>query len=143
MVSFKAKYPSLSDSAVTALRPFVSTCLCESACSTLTAKYSSCISNIKTVLRPALRSIEPQLELGCRRKQSHPSHYINLFAFFIFVCNKLLKCKLVGIGGINSSDGLVVRASGSGAVDLSLIPSRVKSMTLKLVFTASLLDAQH
>ena len=44
---------------------------------------------------------------------------------------------------INSSDGRVVRASGSGAVDLGLIPSRVKPMTLKLVFTASPLDAQH
>ena len=37
----------------------------------------------------------------------------------------------------------MVRAFTSGAVDLSLIPSRVKPMTLKLVFTASLLDAQH
>ena len=39
----------------------------------------------------------------------------------------------------------MVRASASGAVDSSLIPSRVKSMTLKLIglFTASLLDAQH
>ena len=35
------------------------------------------------------------------------------------------------------------RASVSLAVDLGLIPSRVKSMTLKLVFTASLLDVQH
>ena len=43
----------------------------------------------------------------------------------------------------NSSDGRVVRASASGAVDSGLIPSRVKPMTLKLVFTASLLDAQH
>ena len=43
----------------------------------------------------------------------------------------------------NSSDGRVVRASASGAVDLGLIPSRVKSMTLKLVFTAFLLEAQH
>ena len=34
-------------------------------------------------------------------------------------------------------------ASVSGAVDLGLIPIRVKLMTLKLVFTASLLDAQH
>ena len=40
-------------------------------------------------------------------------------------------------------DGLVVRAFASGAVDWSLIPSRVKPVTLKLVFTASLLDAQH
>ena len=35
------------------------------------------------------------------------------------------------------------RASASRAADLGLIPSRVKPMTLKLVFTASLLDAQH
>ena len=35
------------------------------------------------------------------------------------------------------------RASASGAVDLGLISSRVKPMALKLVFTASLLDAQH
>ena len=34
-------------------------------------------------------------------------------------------------------------ASVSCAVDSGLIPSRVKPMTLKLVFTASLLDAQH
>ena len=43
----------------------------------------------------------------------------------------------------NSSDGRVVRAFTSGAVDLGLIPSRVKPMTLKLVLTASLLDAEH
>ena len=35
------------------------------------------------------------------------------------------------------------RASASGAVDSGLIPSRVKPMTLKLVFTASLLDVQY
>ena len=35
------------------------------------------------------------------------------------------------------------RASVSWAVDSSLIPSRVKPMTIKLVFTASLLDTQH
>ena len=43
----------------------------------------------------------------------------------------------------NSSDCPVVTASASGAVYLGLIPSQVKPMTLKLVFTASLLDAQH
>ena len=37
----------------------------------------------------------------------------------------------------------MVSASASGAVDSSLIPSRVKPITLKLVFTASLLNAQH
>ena len=43
----------------------------------------------------------------------------------------------------NSSDGQVVRASALGAVDLGLIPSRVIPMILKLVFIASLFDAQH
>ena len=37
----------------------------------------------------------------------------------------------------------MVRASARGAVDSGLIISRVKPMSLKLVFTASLLDAQH
>ena len=36
-----------------------------------------------------------------------------------------------------SSDGRVVRSSASGAVDFGLIPSRVKSMTLKLVHTTA------
>ena len=43
----------------------------------------------------------------------------------------------------NSSDGGVEGAPNSAGVDSSLIPSRVKPMILKLVFTASLLDAQH
>ena len=37
-----------------------------------------------------------------------------------------------------SSDGQVVRASACGAVDAGFIPSRVKPLTLNLVFTASL-----
>ena len=37
----------------------------------------------------------------------------------------------------------MVRAPASVAVDLGLIPSQVKPMTLKLVFTAPLLNAQH
>ena len=37
----------------------------------------------------------------------------------------------------------MIRASASGAVDLGSIPSRVKPTTFNLVFTASLLDAQH
>ena len=40
-------------------------------------------------------------------------------------------------------DGRVVRASDCGAVDLGLIPSRVKPITLKLVFSAFLFNAQH
>ena len=43
----------------------------------------------------------------------------------------------------NRSDDRVVKASTSGAVYLGLIPNRVKLMTLKLVFTASLMDVQH
>ena len=39
----------------------------------------------------------------------------------------------------NSSDGRVVRASNSGSVDIGLIPSRVKPMTLILAFTISCL----
>ena len=44
---------------------------------------------------------------------------------------------------IYRSDGRVVRASASGAADTGLIPSRVKLMIIKLVFTTSLFDAQH
>ena len=76
-LSVRTEYPSLSDSAVTALLPFVSTYLCESAFSTLTAiktKYRSSLSNIETALRPALTNIEPRLDLLCSRKQSHQSH---------------------------------------------------------------------
>ena len=44
--------------------------------------------------------------------------------------------------GFYSSDGRAIRASAldSGAVNLGLIPSRVRPMTSKLVFTASLLN---
>ena len=37
----------------------------------------------------------------------------------------------------------MIRAFASGAVDLGLIPSRIKPMTLKSVFTASLFDVQR
>ena len=48
------------------------------------------------------------------------------------------------INQFNSSYGRRVdRASASGAVDSGLIPSRVSTNDLKLVFTASLLDPQH
>ena len=58
------------------------------------------------------------------RQSKKSSHYYNVFGFH--------------------SDGRVVRASASGAIDLGLISSRVKPMTLKLVFTAAfLLEAQH
>ena len=45
--------------------------------------------------------------------------------------------------GITAQMAEWYRASVTRAVDSSLISSRVKPMTLKLVFTASLLDAQH
>ena len=47
---------------------------------------------------------------------------------------------------VANSDGQMVGKSihyWSCRVDSGLIPSRVKPMTLKLVFTAFLLDAQH
>ena len=44
---------------------------------------------------------------------------------------------------LNSSDGRMVRASVSGAVDSGLVPSRLKPMALKLILTAFLLDVQH
>ena len=43
----------------------------------------------------------------------------------------------------SSSDGRVRRAIASEVVDLGMIPSPVKSKTQKLVFTASLFDAQR
>ena len=42
----------------------------------------------------------------------------------------------------NNLSGRVVKASAFGAVDLGLISSRVKPMTLKSIFTAFLRDAQ-
>ena len=59
---------------------------------------------------------------------------------FFQTCRIVLHAFLVFV---NSSDGRAVGASVSGAVDLGFISSRVKPMTLKLVFTASLLDVQH
>ena len=44
---------------------------------------------------------------------------------------------------LTKNDYTAVRTSASEAVDSSLIPSRVKPMTLKLVFTAFLLDVLH
>ena len=37
----------------------------------------------------------------------------------------------------------MISTIASGAVDSGLIPSRVKSLTVKLVFTAYLIDTQH
>ena len=43
----------------------------------------------------------------------------------------------------SSSDGRVRRAIASEVVDLGMIPSLMKPKTQKLVFTASLFDAQR
>ena len=57
--------------------------------------------------------------------------------------NNFLKKQLNARAPLNSSDGRAVRTSAFGAVDSGLIPSQIKSMTIKLAFTASLVDAQH
>ena len=44
---------------------------------------------------------------------------------------------------ISNSDGRVVRASASEAVDSGVIPSQGEPVILKLIFTASLLGAQQ
>ena len=50
---------------------------------------------------------------------------------------------LVPYDRVNSSDGRMVRASTSGAVHFGSIRSWAKLVSVKLVFTASLLDAQR
>ena len=69
----KAEYPILSELALAALLPFVTT----SAFSTLTAlkgKHRSRLKNIEFSMRPALSNIKPRFELLCQNKQSQPSH---------------------------------------------------------------------
>ena len=60
----------------------------------LVAKHCFCTSNIETVLRPASTNFEPRLDLVCRRKQSHPSHYINVFVFLFLVLISYLSVSL-------------------------------------------------
>ena len=86
--------------------------------------------------------MSPEMNLWGRRVRN----VILLHQFFLIVGNHVsffTGQNWVLICLFNSSDGRVVRASASVAVDLGLIPSRVKPMTLKLIFTASLLDVQH
>ena len=83
--------------------------------------------------------------------KSYKLHFVffgYILFFLVTVCCFLPNCPtfssfIASVGIDNSSDGRVIRASASGAVDLGLIPSRVKPMALQLVFTASLLDALH
>ena len=58
----------------------------------------------------------------------------------MFFCLIILRLLFMCVRFDNSSDSRVVRASASEAGDSGLIPSWVKPMSLKLVFTASLLD---
>ena len=62
----------------------------------------------------------------------HPSFFKFIVSSFKFYKHR---------PSFNSSDGRVLRASASGIVDSGLNPSRVKPMTVKLLFTAFLLDA--
>ena len=76
-LAVKPEFPTLSALAMAVLLPFVTTYLCESAFSTLTAlkaKHRSSIKNIETFMRPALTNIQPRFDLLCENKQSHPSH---------------------------------------------------------------------
>ena len=57
--------------------------------------------------------------------------------------HQIAACQKNLVAQLHSIDGQMVRAPAYRAVDSGLIPSRVKPMTFKLVFTASLLDAQH
>ena len=64
------------------------------------------------------------------------------FEYELFKCSTPLHfCFITMISC--SSDGLVRRAIASEVVDLGIIPSPVKPKTQKLLFTASLSDAQH
>ena len=84
-------------------------------------------------LRPSDSKKIPTVLSGSRLASISRGKYINL--------KNLKKCLAQGF---NSSDGRVVKAYASGAVDCGLLPSRVKPMTLKLAFAvASLIDAWH
>ena len=81
-------------------------------------------------------------------KKVSPSHLYQSHLKSINLLQKVAKNKFStkqfnAPAPLDSSDGRVVRASASGAVDSGLISSQVKPITLKLAFTASLLDAQH
>ena len=61
-------------------------------------------------------------------------HFITFQTFIIqqtFIIEQLRRLSLYfKLSLLNSSNGRVVRASASGAVDLNLIPNRVKPMTI-------------
>ena len=64
------------------------------------------------------------------------------FKYGLFKCSTFERfCCIAMIS--SHSDGRVRRAIASEVVDLGIIPNLVKPKTQKLVFTASLFDAQH
>ena len=97
--------------------------LCESSCELLVSKLHQKIKD---------------LDLHVDSKEITNVYYRTI-AFYLRCCLKLM----IDFLSYNSSDNRVVRASASGTVDLLLIPSQAKPTALKLIFTASLLDAQH
>ena len=85
---------------------------------------------------------------------SYSVSIVKLVAFYAFYqqnCDELgVKVRFVSLNGqvlwgpsLTAQMAEWYGASVSEAVDLGLIPSRVKPMTSKLIFTASLIDAQH
>ena len=72
-------------------------------------------------------------------------HFIKFW--FVFLYSELfVYCfvsRSISLFSINSEICQVVKATASGAVVTFLITSQVKPMILKLVFTASLLNAQQ
>ena len=75
------------------------------------------------------------------RFKFHPKKLF-YFKYGFFKCSTFERfCCIAMIS--SRSDGRVRRAIASEVVDLGIIPSPVKPKTQKLVFTASLFDAQH
>ena len=75
------------------------------------------------------------------RFKFHPRKLFH-FEYKLFMCSASWRfCFIAMIS--SSSDGRVRRAISSKVVDLGIISSPVKPKTQKLVFTASLFDAQH
>ena len=75
------------------------------------------------------------------RLKFHPKKLF-YFKYGLFNCSTFERFCCIAIICSNS-DGRVRRATASEVVDLDIIPNPVKPKTQKLVFIASLFDAQH
>ena len=69
------------------------------------------------------------------------SRKLSYFEYGLFTCFTWRFCVITVIS--SNLDGRVRRVIVSEVVNLGIIPSPVKPKTQKLVFTASLFDAQH